>query len=324
MKINEKKDTVEKEFVSFPDIAADVINVLLCQEKIVTKAENLLSAPTETIYQGMEKQRSQYEDLCKYEMADGKVNIMYLIANQSRTDGKMLLRKAGYVGGVYREQYEGKTQNIFPVIEFVLYWGYPRWKSSRNIRRLFGRRKLDSETWNYIDELRLHVFEMRYLPEETRELFQSDMRIVVDFLAEGNGYRSQRKIVHKAALIRMIKVLSGETDMEGIEAWMEGQGIREEDEVTVCELFDQYVRQGRAEGIVEGRAEGKEEGRVEGRSEGLAEGFREGRVEGENRFAKLVKQLMDRGRSEELRRAVSDRTYREQLYMEVVKVMELR
>lgn len=69
---------------------------------------------------------------------------------------------------------------------------------------------------------------------------------------------------------------------------MEEQGIREKDEITVCELFDQYVRQGRAEG----------------------------RTEGENRFAKLVKQLMDGGRGEDLRRAVSDPSYREQLYAE--------
>lgn len=285
---NEKKDTVEKEFVAFPDIAADVINVLLYQGKKVTEEGNLLAGPTETIYQGMEKQRSQYEDLCKYELADGQVNIMHLIANQSRTDGKMLLRKAGYTGGVYREQYEGKTQNIFPVIEFVLYWGHPRWKSSRDIRRLFRKRKLTEETWEYIDKLKLHIFEMRYLPEEVRKLFQSDMRIVVDFLAEGNQYRSKQKIVHKAALIRMIKVLSGETDVEDIEKWMEEQGIREEDEITVCELFDQYVRQGR----------------------------QEGRVEGENRFAKLVKLLMDGGRSEDLRKAASDQVYREQLYLE--------
>lgn len=257
---SEKKDTVEKEFVSFPDIAADVINVLLYQGKRVTKAENLLAGPTETIYQGMEKQRNQYEDLCKYELADGQVNIMYLIANQSRTDGKMLLRKAGYTGGVYREQYEGKTQNIFPVIEFVLYWGNSRWRSSQDIRRLFRKRKLTEETWEYIDELKLHVFEMRYLPEEVRKLFQSDMRIIVDFLAEGNRYRSKQKIVHKAALIRMVKVLSGETDIEDIEKWMEEQGIREEDEITVCELFDQYVRQGIQEGKVEGRAEGRAEG----------------------------------------------------------------
>lgn len=74
------------------------------------------------------------------------------------------------------------------------------------------------------------------------------------------------------------------TDTDDIEKWMEEQGIREEDELTVCELFDQYVRQGRKEG--------------------------------ENRFARLVQILMDDGRSEELKRAVSDLNYRERLYME--------
>lgn len=96
--------------------------------------------------------------------------------------------------------------------------------------------------------------QMRYLPEETRKLFRSDMRIVVDFLAEGKGYRSDRKIIHKAALIKMIKVLSGETDIDNIETWMEERGIREEDEITVCELFDQYERKGRMEGIERGEA----------------------------------------------------------------------
>ena len=300
-KNKEKKDTVEKEFVSFPDIAADVINVLLYEGKRIADAQKLLAGPTETIYQGGEKLRSQYEDLCKYELVDGKINVMYLIANQSRTDGKMLLRKAGYTGGVYREQYENKTQNIFPVVEFVLYWGNHRWRSSCNIRRLFRKRKISDDTWKYIDELKLHVFEMRYLPEETRKLFRSDMRIVVDFLAEGDGYRSDRKIVHKAALIKMIKVLSGEMDTEDVEKWMEEQKIREEDEVTVCELFDQYERRGRAAG----RAEGRVAGRIEGK------------VEGENRFAMLAQMLMDSGRNDDLRRAISDRSYREQLYMEV-------
>lgn len=65
----------------------------------------------------------------------------------------------------------------------------------------------------------------------------------------------------------------------------------------MCELFDQYERKGRAEGRAEGKAEGK--------------------AEGENRFAKLVQILMDNGRDDDLRKAVSDQKYREQLYMEV-------
>lgn len=182
-KSEEKKDTVEKEFVSFPDIAADAINVLLYEGKKIADAQKLLAGPTETIYQGKEKLRSQYEDLCKYE------------------------------------------------------------------------------------------------------------------LAEGNSYRSDRKIVHKAALIKMIKVLSGEMDTEDVEKWLEEEEIREEDEVTVCELFDQYERRGRVEGIVEGEKKGIEKG--------------------ENRFAMLAQILMDGGRNDDLRRAIADRGYREQLYMEV-------
>ena len=171
----------------------------------------------------------------------------------------------------------------------VFDWGNHRWRSNCDIRRLFRKRKISDDTWKYIDELKLHVFEMRYLPEETRKLFRSDMRIVVDFLAEGDGYRSDKKIVHKAALIKMIKVLSGEMDTEDVEKWMEEQEIREEDEVTVCELFDQYERRGMKRGI----------------------------EKGENRFAMLAQMLMDSGRNDDLRRAISDRSYREQLYMEV-------
>lgn len=299
-KVQEMQDIVEKEFVAFPDIAADVINALLYQGREVVQADKLLAGPTESIYQGREKLRTQYEDLCKYEMSGGKISFMYLIANQSRTDGKMLLRKAGYIGGVYRDQYEEKIHGIFPVVEMILYWGNPRWKSSRNIRQLFRRCQLTEDKWKYIDEMKLHVFEMRHLNKEERELFQSDMRIVVDYLAEGDSYRSNRKIKHKSALVKMIKVLSGETDIEDTEEWMRGQGIREEDEITVCELFDQYERRGMKRGM----------------KRGMERGMEKGMEKGENRFARLAQILMDGGRNDDLRRAVSDRSYREQLYME--------
>lgn len=295
-KPKETKDIVEKEFLSFPDIAADVINALLYQGRKEAEAKSLLAGPTESIYQGRRKLRNQYEDVCKFEIANGKIRLMYLIANQTRTDGKMLLRKAGYTGGVYRNQYEDRTQKPFPAIAFVLYWGVPRWRGSRSSRSLFRHQELSAEAWSYIDEMKLHVFEMRHLPEETRKLFHSDMRIVVDFLAEGDSYRSGRKITHKAALIRMIRVLSGDSDTEDVEKWIAEQKIREEDEITVCELFDQYERRGLAKGKAEGKAEG--------------------RLEGEELFASLTQSLISSGRFEDLKRALSDQSYRKQLYTE--------
>lgn len=112
----EKQDIVEKEFIGFPDIAADTINVLLYKGRQLTRAEDLRAGPTETIYQTPPDQakeikgqiRNQFEDVCKYEMSDGHIRLMYLIANQTRTDGKMLLRKAGYTGGHIESNTRGK------------------------------------------------------------------------------------------------------------------------------------------------------------------------------------------------------------------------
>ena len=72
----EKKDTAQKDFMAFPDIAADAINVLLYRGRMLTDADNLQPGPTETIYQGRERLRDQYEDLCKYEIEDGRIGIM--------------------------------------------------------------------------------------------------------------------------------------------------------------------------------------------------------------------------------------------------------
>lgn len=97
---------------------------------------------------------------------------------------------------------------------------------------------------------------MRRLPREVRQRFTSDMRIVADYLAEGDLYCSDRPVVHKEALVRMIRVLSGERDVENTARILEEMGIREEDEITVCELFDQYTRKGRAQGLQEGIQQG--------------------------------------------------------------------
>lgn len=179
---------------------------------------------------------------------------MYLFANQTRVDKGMLLRKAGYIGGEYRRQYEKQNQGVYPVIQLVLYWGSSRWKGADDLRGVIdtGERKLAETTWKYVDNIRLHVWEMRYLAREVRERFQSDMRIVLDYLAEGNAYRSDRKVIHKEATIKMLRVLSGDKNVDDTEEILKGLDITEEDEISMCELFDQYTRRGISQGISKG------------------------------------------------------------------------
>lgn len=62
------------------------------------------------------------------------------------------------------------------------------------------------------------------------------------------------KEIHKAVLIRMIKVLSGDDDIDKVDEWLNERKVREEEEVAMCELLDQYERKVREEGIKEGEA----------------------------------------------------------------------
>lgn len=247
-----RNDVITKNFEAFPDVSADIINAWMNQGEYRVRKEDIFPAPTETVYQGADAMRSQLEDVSKYEMLDGKVNVQYLFANQTSVDHGMLLRKAGYIGAAYREQYDGKVQGTFPVMELVMYWGKKRWKSSRDMKQLFQELKLSQKVWEHIDNLKLDVWEMRYLPQEIRERFTSDMRIVVDYLAEGIGYHSQQKVVHKEALIKLLRVLFGDENVDDTAQVLEDMNIKEEDDITMCELFDQYTRKGINQGISQG------------------------------------------------------------------------
>ncbi len=98
------------------------------------------------------------------------------------------------------------------------------------------------------------------MPAEVRRRFESDMRIIVDYLAEGDIYHSDRSIMHKEALIKLIRTLSGENNVSDTAEILQKLNIREEDEVTVCELFDQYERRGINQGIKQGINQGIKQG----------------------------------------------------------------
>lgn len=69
-----------------------------------------------------------------------------------------------------------------------------------------------------------------------------------DYLAEGNAYCSDRKVIHKEATIKMLWVLSGDKNVDDTEEILKGLDITEEDEkISMCELFDQYTRRGISE-----------------------------------------------------------------------------
>lgn len=77
-----------------------------------------------------------------------------------------------------------------------------------------------------------------------------------DYLAEGNAYCSDRKVIHKEATIKILRVLSGDKNVDDTEEILKALDIAEEDEISMCELFDQYTRRGISQGISQGISKG--------------------------------------------------------------------
>lgn len=103
----ELNDIITKNFESYADVAADIVNALLHEGAMVVTGEEMLTAATESLYSdSTNTMHNQLEDVAKYHVTGGMPRVLYLFANQMKVDKGMILRKAGYIGGEYRRQYE--------------------------------------------------------------------------------------------------------------------------------------------------------------------------------------------------------------------------
>ena len=247
-----QKDLTQKTLESYPDVFADCVNALLYRGNPYLQAENLLPAPTETTYpDNADELHNQFQDVSKYEMQDGNIKTQYTIENQSEPDRKMVLRKFGYEGARYRAQYQG--DELYPIIDIVLYWGKRHWNYPRKLKRLIGKH-LSAEELRYVDDIHLHIFEMAHLPAEVRRIFKSDMRIIVDYLAEGRNYiPTDQKILHVEALLRTLRALTNDHRFEHV--LLQLTESEKKGDFRMCELLDKYWNGGVAAGKAEGKAE---------------------------------------------------------------------
>ena len=111
-----QKDLTQKNLECYPDVFADIINALLYEGQLIVRPENLRSAPTETLYAGVGRElRNQFHDVSKYEMEmqSGRIRMQYTLENETGCNPGMVLRKAGYEGAVYREQYDKKIKEAY-------------------------------------------------------------------------------------------------------------------------------------------------------------------------------------------------------------------
>ena len=251
-----QKDLAAKQFERSPEVFADIVNAFIFEGEQVVSPKNLQPAPTESLYPAAHGiLRNQYNDVSKYEIRNGRIVMQYMLENQSKPDYKILLRKAGYEGAIYRQQYDGK--DIYPVIILVLYWGDTIWNSSSDLYKFFRRKKIHHMARKYIDNVCLHMYSMRHLPREIRQRFRSDMRVVVDYLAEGEqNILSDQEIADVDATMRMLNALTGEAYFIDNKELLQEQQEKGE-RITMSYALTMMVERGREQGIKEGIKEEK-------------------------------------------------------------------
>ena len=249
-----EKDLTEKILEDYNDIFADIVNVLVFKGKQRIKPDDLENTALHSQYRSDRTGilHEQERDVAKYWL-NGKVKLAICgLENQTAVEPKMSLRVFGYEGASYRGQLEEKS--TVPVITLVLYFGNGHWKAGKHLKDLLD---IPEGMEEYVNDLKINVFEISWLTDEQISMFKSDFRIVANFFVKkrkNKNYRpdDESEIRHVDAVLKMLSAVTGDIRYENILS--DGKGPVK----NMCEVAERLEQQGREEGRKEGREEGRE------------------------------------------------------------------
>jgi hypothetical protein len=174
------------------------------------------------------------------------------------------------------------TDKLTPVVTVVIYFGSKSWDGPTSLCEML---RLPDELKPYVNDFKINLVEVRdnnlvFHNQDNRDLF-SLLKIMYDGKADRQTkrqqleqYSAQRKVDQT-----VVKVIASVTNVN--------MAIFEkEEDVTVCELWDEVKK----------------------------EGMTEGEAKGEDRLAKLINQLMSENRLDDVTKVTMDTDYRKELY----------
>ncbi|MCD8119354.1 MAG: Rpn family recombination-promoting nuclease/putative transposase [Lachnospiraceae bacterium] len=129
----------------------------------------------------------------------------------------MPFRVIGYDGASYRDELNHGEER-YPVVTFILYYGTTkRW--SKNHRSLCDEFKDVPESLKpYVNDYRIHVFEIAWLSEETVARFKSDFRIMADYFVQvrknGNYVPSREEMKHVNEVLGLMEAMTNSRNFQ--------------------------------------------------------------------------------------------------------------
>lgn len=170
----------------------------------------------------------------------------------------MPVRIFGYEGASYREQYNNK--NMIPVITMVIYYGTERkWNVPKNLKSLIN---IPEGLDEYVNDIKVNVFEIAWLTDEQISKFTSDFKIVANFFVNKRRNKDyipddRTTIKHVDEILKFLAVMTGDNRYEEILADKEGVS-------NMCDVAQRLEDRGIQKGIKQGIQKGIQKGISQG------------------------------------------------------------
>jgi hypothetical protein len=252
-----EKDMTEKILEDYNDVFADIMNVLVFHGERRVAPSSLHKTDVRSMYKADDsKLHEQERDIAKL-WQNGNIQLAICgIENQTKSERLMPVRVFSYEGASYRSQLLKNKRKIIPAITIVLYFGKDHWTKPRTLKELM---EIPEGLEEYVNDCKIHVFEISWLTDEQVAMFRSDFKIVANFFVnkrKNKNYVPDDKttIKHVDEVLKLLSVMSGDRRYEKIFAENKNKS-RKGKVKNMCEVAERLVNQGRTEGLAEGRAE---------------------------------------------------------------------
>lgn len=208
-----QKDISEKLLADYNDVFADILNVLLFNGEEMVDPDHLQDTKLRSQYKADDgKLHEQERDVSKLIVNENIKVVLAGLEHQTRIEPDMPLRCFNYDGAAYRSQLlNSDAKDRYAVATIILYFGEERWNENL---RLKERIKVN-EKWNpYVNDYKIHVFEISYLSDEQIKMFKSDFGIVADFFVQRRKNKqyipSQKTIRHVDEVLKFLSVFTND------------------------------------------------------------------------------------------------------------------
>ena len=208
-----EKDIAEKILLSYPDVFADIVNVLVFNGEQVVKPEDLEDMNTWEGYKAIEGLHYMERDIAKWWRKSGIRIACVGFENMSGADARMVFRIYGYDGTEYRIQCtdENRKKPAYPVITLVLHFGTKkRWKEMAPTT-LYETVSVPEELKKFVPNVKINVFDIAWLTKKQVGMFKSDFRIVADYFGQirktGQYKGSLDDIKHVYEVLELLSVM---------------------------------------------------------------------------------------------------------------------